>query len=121
LTIADVRNSALTGLRFNRQPSTENINFSPEGQDLKPNQPQADLTAINENTKSNGEAISLEHPETVLTVLEADQLVAAKQRTRFGRRELSWSVKLTLWGLRLYVVIMLLIVLMSVLRVLHRH
>jgi hypothetical protein len=74
-----------------------------------------------ENGKLNGDPISLKHPEAALSVLEADQLVAAKLRTRFGRRALSPSVKVTLWGLRIYVIIMLLIVLMSVLQVLHRH
>lgn len=74
---------------------------------------------MEENSKLNGEAISLEHPEAALSVLEADQLVAAKQRTRFGRRTLSPSVNITLWALRTYVIVMLLIVLMSVLQVLH--
>ncbi len=72
-----------------------------------------------ENSKLNGEPISLRHPEAALSVLEADQLVAAKQRTRFGRRGLSPAVKVTLWGLRIYVIVMLLIVLMSVLQALH--
>jgi hypothetical protein len=67
----------------------------------------------------NGEPISLQHPDAALTVLEADQLVAAKQRTRFGRRRLSLSARALLWGLRLYVVIMLAIVFLSVLRALH--
>ncbi len=68
---------------------------------------------------ANGEPISLEHPEAALAVLEADQLVAAKQRTRFGQRKLSRSVRILLWGLRIYVVTMLIIVLVSVLRALH--
>jgi hypothetical protein len=76
---------------------------------------------MEENGKVNGEPISLEHPEAALSVLEADQLVAAKQRTRFGRRDLSPSVKITLWGLRIYVIVMLLIVVVSVLQALHSH
>jgi hypothetical protein len=84
-------------------------------------QPQAVSSIVEENGKSNGEPISLEHPEAALSVLEADQLVAAKQRTRFGRRRLSLSVRMTLWGLRIYVIVMLLIVLLSVLRALHGH
>ncbi len=72
-----------------------------------------------EATRANGEPISLEHPEPALSVLEADQLVVAKQRTRFGRRKLSRSERILLWGLRIYVVIMLVIVLVSVLRALH--
>jgi hypothetical protein len=84
-------------------------------------QPQTASPVAEENGKLNGEPISLEHPEAALSVLEADQLVAAKQRTRFGRRRLSRSVTMTLWGLRIYVIVMLLIVLMSVLRALHGH
>lgn len=61
----------------------------------------------------------LGNPEVVLSLLEADQVVAAKQQTRFGRRPLSLGVRLMLWGLRIYVVIMLVIVVVSVLRALH--
>jgi hypothetical protein len=60
-----------------------------------------------------------EDPEVVLSLLEADQVVAAKRQTRFGRRKLSVGVRLLLWGLRIYVIIMLAIVLLSVLRALH--
>jgi hypothetical protein len=63
----------------------------------------------------------LKDPEVVLSLLEADQVVAAKQRTRFGRRELSFKVRLMLWGLRIYVAIMLVIVAISVFRALHGH
>ena len=80
-----------------------------------------DSSASEQDCRVNGQPISLEHPEAALSVLEADQLFAAKQRTRFGRRELSRSVKITLWGLRVYVIIMLLIVLMSVIRALRAH
>ncbi len=38
-------------------------------------------------------------PDTVLSVLEADQLVAAKERPRFGQRQLSGGVRVLLWGL----------------------
>lgn len=61
----------------------------------------------------------LHDPQVVLSLLEADQVVAAKQRTRFGQRELSLSTRILLWGLRIYVVAMLMIVLISVLRALH--
>ncbi len=61
----------------------------------------------------------LKDPNVVLSLLEADQVVAAKQRTRFGRRRLSLSVRLMLWGLRVYVIIMLVIVVISVFRALH--
>ncbi|MFZ0333169.1 MAG: hypothetical protein WAN10_11965 [Candidatus Acidiferrales bacterium] len=61
----------------------------------------------------------LKHPQVVLSLLEADQIVAEKQRTRFGRRPLSFSVRLMLWGLRIYVIIMLVIVAISVFRAVH--
>ena len=63
--------------------------------------------------------VDFQDPEVVLSVLEADQVVAAKSRTRFGRRKLSWGVELLLWGLRIYVVVMLIIVFLTVLRALH--
>ncbi|MGB6875900.1 MAG: hypothetical protein WBD87_07675 [Candidatus Acidiferrales bacterium] len=60
----------------------------------------------------------LKDPNVVLSLLEADQVVAAKQRTRFGRRRLSLPVRLMLWGLRIYVILMLVIVVISVFRAL---
>lgn len=60
----------------------------------------------------------LKDPRVVLSLLEADQVVAAKQRTRFGRKPLSLPVRLLLWGLRVYVVVMLVIVAVSVFRAL---
>lgn len=56
------------------------------------------------------------HPDLVLTLLEPDQVVVAKQRTRFGARRLTPKHKTILWGLRVYVVVMLVIVLISVIR-----
>jgi len=61
----------------------------------------------------------LRDPRVVLSVLETDQVVAAKQRTRFGRRNLSFGVRLLLWGLRVYVLAMLVLVVISVLRAIH--
>lgn len=84
-----------------------------------PVQQQPGAVATMNNANSNGRPISFEHPEGALVVLEADQLVVAKQRTRFGRRKLSLSVRVLLWGLRVYVVVMLLIVVVNVLRALH--
>ena len=55
----------------------------------------------------------------MLSLLEADQLVAAKQRTHFGRRNLSAGARVLLWGLRVYVVIMLVLVVISAFRVIH--
>lgn len=61
----------------------------------------------------------LEDPRVVLSLLEADQVVAAKEHMRFGRQKLSRGVRAMLWGLRIYVVVMLIIVLVSVLRAVH--
>jgi hypothetical protein len=61
---------------------------------------------------------NLRDPRVVLSLLEADQIVAAKQRTRFGKRKLSPFIRTLLWGLRIYVVAMLVIVLISMLRAL---
>ena len=83
-----------------------------------PIQQQRGAVATGNNANSNGRPISFEHPEGALTVLEADQLVVAKQSTRFGRRKLSLSARVLLWGLRIYVVVMLVIVVLNVLRAL---
>jgi hypothetical protein len=61
----------------------------------------------------------LKDPRVILSLLEADQVVAAKQKTRFGRRDLSVGVRILLWGLRVYVVIMLVLVVISVFRAIH--
>jgi hypothetical protein len=60
----------------------------------------------------------LEDPRIVLSLLEADQVVAAKKQSRFGLRKFSPGVRAMLWGLRIYVILMLIIVLFSVLRAL---
>jgi len=62
--------------------------------------------------------LTLEDPQAILSLLEADQVVAAK-RTHFGRQNLSAATRVLLWCLRIYVVVMLFIVLLSVLRALH--
>ena len=62
---------------------------------------------------------NLQDPNVVLSLLEADQVVATKTRTRFGKRKLSLGARLLLWGLRIYVFVMLVIVLVSVIRALH--
>lgn len=61
----------------------------------------------------------LEDPHVVLSLLESDQLVAAKRRTHFGPRRLSLGVRLLLWSLRVYVVVMMLLALLSVFRAAH--
>lgn len=57
---------------------------------------------------------NLKDPRVVLSLLEADQVVAAKSQTHFGRRKLSFGVRVMLWGLRVYVVLMMVIVAISV-------
>lgn len=61
----------------------------------------------------------LQDPNVVLSLLEVDQVVATKTRTRFGKRNLSIGARLLLWGLRVYVFVMLVIVLISVIRAVH--
>lgn len=61
----------------------------------------------------------LKDPHFVLSLLEADQVVAAKQGSRFGRKKLSLKMRMILWGLRIYLVIMLVIVAISIVRALH--
>jgi hypothetical protein len=58
-------------------------------------------------------------PESVLSVLEADQLVAAKQKARFGPAPLSRGARGLLWGLRVYVIAMLIMVAVQVMHALH--
>jgi hypothetical protein len=60
----------------------------------------------------------LKDPTVVLSFLEADQVVAAKQRTHFGRRHLPLGARLILWGLRIYVLVMLVLVIVSAIRAL---
>jgi hypothetical protein len=55
-------------------------------------------------------------PEAILSVLEEDQLVKAKERIHWGRIRLSPSVRVLLWGLRIYVILMLVTVVIHVLR-----
>lgn len=62
------------------------------------------------------EQLNLKDPGVVLSLLEADQVVAAKRQSRFGPRKLSLGVRVLLWGLRIYVVVMLVLVVVSVYR-----
>lgn len=61
----------------------------------------------------------LKDPRLVLSLLEADQVVAAKSQSRFGRRPFSFGVSAALWGLRIYVLFMMVIVLISVIHAVH--
>lgn len=60
------------------------------------------------------ERADLNDPHVVLSLLEADQVVAAKQQTRFGRRQLGLGTRVLMWGLRVYVIVMLVMVIISV-------
>jgi hypothetical protein len=64
-------------------------------------------------------AADLKDPRVVLALLEADQVVAAKRQSHFGRQKLSLAARAMLWGLRVYVVVMLVIVLISVIHAVH--
>lgn len=66
-----------------------------------------------------GAAPDLQDPRAVLSVLEADQIVAAKQSTRFGRRQLSRGARILLWGMRVYVVIMFVLVVIFAIQIIH--
>jgi hypothetical protein len=79
----------------------------------------ADATPNKIRSGGDATAPDMEDPRAVLSVLEADQIVAAKQRTQFGRRKLSRGARVLLWGLRVYVVIMLVLVVISAFRVIH--
>ncbi len=77
-----------------------------------------------ESSRENLERLTATQPSTltptvVLSLLEADQVVAAKQQSRFGRRQLSSGLSGLLWGLRVYVAVMLVLVVISVVRALH--
>ena len=75
-----------------------------------------DLKPDDHNVKST--ELSQRH-DVVRSLLEEDQLVAFKQRTRFGRRKLSPGLKILLWALRIYVIAMLIIVIIQIVRTLH--
>jgi hypothetical protein len=70
-----------------------------------------------ETHKVKSRELSQRH-DVVRSLLEEDQLVAFKQRTRFGRRKFSPGLKILLWALRMYVVVMLVIVIVQVVRTL---
>ncbi len=61
------------------------------------------------------DAVDLElRPDAVLSVLEADQLVTAKEHARFGQSQLSKGTRVFLWGLRIYVLAMMALVAIQV-------
>jgi hypothetical protein len=77
-----------------------------------PRETQGRFEAVAANTAEP----NLDDPRIVLSLLEADQVVAAKRQTHFGPRKFSTGVRVLLWGLRIYVVLMMVIVLISVYR-----
>ncbi len=82
-----------------------------------PETPQSNTSLSGLPEQKDWEFSELEHrPDVVLSVLEPDQLVVAKERTRFGPRRLSKGIRIQLWLLRIYVVVMLVIVAISVFR-----
>jgi hypothetical protein len=85
--------------------------------DISENQDALAPSGVPVDVKS--EQLTLQDPRAVLSLLEADQVVAAKRRTHFGRKNLSFGTKALLWALRVYVVAMLVIVLISVYQAIH--
>jgi hypothetical protein len=85
---------------------------------VKREQSHLDINAA-EDAAAHSLHPNLDDPQVVLSLLEADQVVAAKTRTRFGRSELSLGTRAMLWGLRVYVVVMLIIVVVSVYQALY--
>lgn len=57
--------------------------------------------------------------DEMLDVLEPDQLVSVKSATRFGPRHISRGLRFLLWGLRLYVIAMLIIIIAQIIRTVH--
>ncbi|MGA8223617.1 MAG: hypothetical protein WB780_18355 [Candidatus Acidiferrales bacterium] len=72
----------------------------------------------NASSPANAAEPNLDDPRVVMSLLEADQVVAAKAQSHFGRRKFSAGVRTLLWGLRVYVILMLVIVLISVFKAL---
>jgi hypothetical protein len=86
----------------------------------------ADRANLNDTIEGSGEFVpissarpNLTDARLVLSLLEADQVVAAKSQAHFGRRTLSPGIRLMLWALRGYVVLMMIIVVVSVIGALH--
>ena len=58
-------------------------------------------------------------PETVLSLLEEDQLFAAKQRALLGRARLPRGARVLMWCLRGYVILMLIVVVVAIVNATH--
>ena len=58
-------------------------------------------------------------PQTVLSLLEEDQLFVAKQRAQLGRATLSRGTRVLMWCLRGYVILMLIVVVVAIVNATH--
>jgi hypothetical protein len=58
-------------------------------------------------------------PHTVLSLLEEDQLFAAKHRASLGRARLSLGTQVLMWCLRGYVILMLIVVVVAIVNATH--
>jgi hypothetical protein len=58
-------------------------------------------------------------PETVLSLLEEDQLFFTKQRANLGRAKLSPGTQVLMWCLRGYVILMLVVVVVAIVNAVH--
>jgi len=58
-------------------------------------------------------------PEMVLSLLEEDQLFAAKQRALLGPAKLSRGTRVLMWCLRGYVILMLVVVVVAIVNATH--
>ncbi len=80
--------------------------------------PEKNLREFERAAEGSGHP-NLDDPRVVLSLLEADQVVAEKGQTRFGPRKLSVGLRMLLWGMRIYVVVMLVMVLITVYRAIY--
>jgi hypothetical protein len=85
--------------------------------EAKANSMKADVR--NEDVAPVASKPNLKDPAVILELLEADQVVAAKQQTRFGARNLSPGLRALLFGLRVYVLVMIVVVAISVIQAAH--
>lgn len=88
--------------------------------DARDHAPNPALKGADPRAPTATDAVDFEHqPDDVLSVLEPDQLFAAKQHARFGRAQLSTGTRILMWGLRAYVIAMFLMVAMQVVHTFH--
>jgi hypothetical protein len=102
------------GLKDHFRDGNGRARWELKSKQIGPSESQRSLEAV----AANSAEPNLEDPRLVLSLLEADQVVAAKRQTHFGQRKFSVGVRLLLWGLRIYVALMMVIVLLSVFRAL---